>query len=104
MNIDTSLQTSLSTTPLRQPRIDPQAQDAQLRKVATDFEAAFVSEMLKYAGVAENNSAFNGGPGEDAFRSFLLREYAEEISGQGVMGLADKIYTELKEKVSPDAE
>ena len=72
------------------------ANDARLREVAQEFEAVFIGEMLKHIGLDEASNAFggefNGGAGEDAFRTFLVREYADAISDKGAFGLADKIY------------
>lgn len=76
------------------------AQDDALRAVAKEFETMFIAEMLKAAKVGETKGPFTGGHGEEAFRSFLVREYAGAISDQGGFGLADQLYQELKEKVA----
>lgn len=76
------------------------ADDAKLRQVAQEFEAVFIGEMLKHIGLdeaaGELGGDFTGGYGEDAFRTFLVREYADAISEKGAFGLADKIYNQLK--------
>jgi Rod binding domain-containing protein len=76
------------------------ANDTRLREVAEEFEAVFIGEMLKHIGLDEAANAFggefSGGHGEDAFRTFLVREYADAISEKGAFGLADKIYNQLK--------
>ena len=71
--------------------------DAQIRERAIEFEATFVSQMLKYSGLTES-LAKQAGSGGDAFTSFLIDEYANEIVDQGGFGLADKIYDQLKER------
>lgn len=80
--------------------LSPDASDAQLREAAKQFEIMFAAEMLKAAKVGETHGPFSGGYGEEAFRSFLVREYATSIAEQGTLGLATQIYQELKEKVA----
>ncbi|MCI4664451.1 MAG: rod-binding protein [Neomegalonema sp.] len=75
--------------------------DAALRKVSKEFEVAFVAEMLKAAKLGEVKGPFTGGHGEEAFRSFLIREYATAVSEQKQLGIADKLYEKLKQKVAP---
>ncbi len=82
------------------PTVSAGDNDARLREVAQEFEAVFIGEMLKSMGLDEAASGlggdFTGGHGEDAFRTFLVREYADAISEKGAFGLADKIYGQLK--------
>lgn len=78
--------------------------DDALRETAREFEAAFLAEMLKAAKLGEVKGPFTGGHGEEAFRSFLVREYADEMSRAGGIGLADKLYAEFKQKVTGHAE
>lgn len=60
----------------------------------------FIAEMLKAAKVGEVGGPFTGGHGEEAFRSFLVREYAEAIGAQGGLGMADQLYRDLQQKVA----
>ena len=78
--------------------------DAGLREAARQFEQVFIAEMLKQARIGENNSAFSGGHGEEAFRSFLVNGYAEQLSTAETFGLAEHIYAQLKEKADGNAE
>lgn len=75
-----------------------EAEDAALREAAREFEQVFIAQMLKQAKLGETQGAFSGGYGEEAFRSFLVDEYAEALTRAESFGLADKIYNELKEK------
>ncbi|MEL6979534.1 MAG: rod-binding protein [Pseudomonadota bacterium] len=75
--------------------------DAALRQAAQAFEQVFVAQMLQHAGIAEMKGPFSGGYGEDAFRSFLIDEYAAALSQNTNFGLADQIYAQLKERVAP---
>ncbi len=78
----------------------PADQGAALREAAESFEMMFIAEMLKAAKVGETDGPFTGGFGEEAFRSFLVREYADAVAEQGGFGLAEQIYRELQQKVA----
>lgn len=82
-----------STENLSAPRIS-EAREAELRESASQFEAAFVRQMLDYAGLAE---AFGAGEGQssEAFSSFLLDHLATEIAETGSFGLAETFYERL---------
>lgn len=64
----------------------------ELRSVAQAFEAAFLAEMLKSAGVGETPDAFGGGAGEDQFASFLREEHARLMTEAGGIGLAEQLF------------
>ena len=80
------------------------AEDPALREAARRFEQVFIAQMLKQAKLGENNSSFSGGYGEDAFRSFMVDEYAAALTKAESFGLADQIYAQLKQKADADAE
>lgn len=69
-----------------------------LRQAAEKMEAAFLSEMLKSAGVGKTPDAFGGGAGEDQFASFLRDAQAEEMVRAGGIGLSETLFHALKEK------
>ncbi len=77
--------------------------DPELRQAAEDFEAAFISQMLKFSGLAE---ALTKGGGEDvaAFTDFYIENYAEKIVESGGFGLANKFYDKLAAKQGRDLE
>lgn len=77
------------------PRPDP---DRAARLAAEDFEAAFLSEMLKHSGVNTMPSAFGGAAGEEAFASFLTEEYARLLAERGGIGLAEQVFEMLKQR------
>ena len=70
--------------------------DAKARQVAKDLEAAFVSQMLKSAGVGASTGPFSGGSGEDQFASFLRDAQAREMVKAGGIGLAESIFAAMK--------
>ncbi|MEM0988339.1 MAG: rod-binding protein [Pseudomonadota bacterium] len=80
------------------PPADDVVRDAQMRQLAQKFEATFLAEMLKYSGLGAQRGTFHGGAGEAGFSGFLTMEYAEQIADRGSLGIADKIYTSLKER------
>jgi peptidoglycan hydrolase FlgJ len=89
----------LSATPPPQAgRHDAALNDAALHKAAEQLEASFLAEMLKFAGAEKVPQDFGGGIGEQQFASFLGQAQAEAMVKHGGIGLADKLYTELKER------
>lgn len=91
------------TTPIQSPVTAsgglpiPTDPHAELREVAQDLEAAFLAEMLKYAGFGEarDEESFGGGIGEEQITSMLRNEHANAISARGGLGLAESIFQSL---------
>lgn len=76
----------------------------QIEESARDFEAMFVSEMIKpmFEGI-ETGGMFGGGKGEEIFRGFLIDEYGKMLAGTGQLGIADMVkqqMIEMQEKAS----
>lgn len=68
----------------------------QARKVAEDFEAVFISQMLQ--PMFQNLGAekpFGGGPSEAMWRSMQVDEYGKAISKAGGIGIADNVFREI---------
>lgn len=63
-----------------------------LREAARAMEAMFLAEMLGEAGLGKASEAFGGGPGEEAFGSFLTQEQARLLSERGGIGLAERLF------------
>lgn len=77
---------------------------AQIEESAKDFEAMFVSEMIKpmFEGL-ETDGMFGGGKGEEIFRGFMIEEYGKMIAATGQLGIADMVkqqMIEMQEKAS----
>lgn len=72
--------------------------DAKLRKAAEKLEASFLAEMLKSAGFGEARDSFGGGAGEAHFSSFLVDAQAQEMVRAGGIGLAEQIFSSLKDR------
>ncbi len=73
------------------------AKHAALRQAANDLEAAFLTEMLKSAGLGKARDSLGGGAGEDHFSSLLVREQAEAMTRAGGIGLAESLFNSLLE-------
>lgn len=69
--------------------------EAALMEKAKELEAAFLSEMLNYAGLKEQEGSFSGGIGEQQFSSFLRQEQAKLMVESGGIGLAQQIFESL---------
>lgn len=70
--------------------------ETRLDTVAKDFEAMFVSEMMKpmFAGIKPDDR-FGGGKGEEIFSGLMLQEYGKMIAETGQLGIATMIKQEL---------
>lgn len=85
------------------PGLNDKNQDQNLKNVAQTFEASFLAEMFKFAGVVKSREGLtSGGAGENAFSSLLTTQYAQEMSAHHSIGLAERIYSTLKERVNHD--
>lgn len=78
------------------------SRENQLREVANAFEAAFLSEMLKAAGLGKSRDAFGGGAGEEAFSSMMVEKQAKLMADQGGIGLSEHIFQSLWQKEFPN--
>ena len=80
-----------------------------IEQVAEDFEALFISEMMKpmFEGI-KPDPLFGGGKGEEIFQGLLQQEYGKLMAQTGQLGIADVIKQELiriqESKVDSNAE
>jgi Rod binding domain-containing protein len=72
--------------------------DATLRQAARRLEAAFLSEMMRHAGLGTPRDAFGGGIGEAQFASFLRDTQARAMADSGGIGLAESIFRALRDR------
>jgi Rod binding domain-containing protein len=84
---------------LATPHIIDQAKSqkfAEVEKVAREFEAVFISQMLQhmYASVP-TDGPFGGGHSEQVYRSMMVEEYGKSISESGGIGIAENITREI---------
>ncbi|MFN3834569.1 MAG: rod-binding protein [Glycocaulis sp.] len=68
----------------------------QARRVAEEFEAVFLAQLIEQMmGESTQSEMFGGGPGESAFRGMLNEEYAKVMARAGGIGLADDLTREI---------
>lgn len=84
---------TVATQPLTAEQL---AKRGQIEKTAQDFESSFLSVMLgqmfKDVGA---EAPFNGGAGEEAFKSFLSDAMAKQVSKTGGIGLSSRVAEEM---------
>ena len=68
----------------------------RMRETAEEFEASFLSQMLKpmFEGLS-TDGLFGGGEAEATWRSFLLDAMADQTVRAGGVGLADAVMSEM---------
>ena len=73
-----------------------QKNEAEIGKVAEDFEAFFASAYFEqmFSGI-QPDSVTGGGEGESMFRSLMIQEYGKAVAKQRVLGIADVVKRQL---------
>lgn len=68
----------------------------KMRKTAEDFEASFLSQMLKpmFEGLS-TDGMFGGGEAEGTWRGFLVDAMARQTVKAGGVGLADQVVAQM---------
>jgi len=68
----------------------------EIRRVAEEFEAMVLSELLQPVfNSLDTDGLGGGGDGEQMFRPMLIERYAQGMAKAGGIGLADSIVGEL---------
>ena len=76
-------------------------QQAQLKKVCSDFESLFVAQMMKdMRNAIPKEDLFHGGKAEEIYTSMLDEKYAIEISKNGSLGLGNHLYETLSKNLA----
>lgn len=70
----------------------------RLRDASHDLEKTFIAEMLKAARVSENSSPITGGPEGGHFSNYLHDHYAQAITRNNQIGLAEGIFQAMKNR------
>lgn len=70
-----------------------------LDEIAKEFEAVFLSEMVKpmFEGIETSDSMFGGGKGEEIFQGMMLNEYGEAIAEKDITGIQTLVKNKLIE-------
>jgi flagellar protein FlgJ len=68
----------------------------QARKIAQDFEAVFLGQMLQpmFQNI-ETAEPFGGGTSEKMWKAMQVEEYGKAIANSGGIGLADAVFREI---------
>ncbi|MBV9813520.1 MAG: rod-binding protein [Acetobacteraceae bacterium] len=86
---------TVSSPPTAAELSDPRT--ARIWKVAQDFEAMALGEMLKpmFKSVDTSQDPFGGGNAEATWRPMLIEEYAKGMERRGGIGLAAPVFRQL---------
>ncbi len=70
--------------------------DEKITQAAKDFEAMFITEMMKpmFEDI-KPDPFFGGGKGEEIFQGFMLEEYGKLMAETGQIGIADAVKAEM---------
>ena len=65
----------------------------KIEEAAKDFEAVFLTEMLKpmFAETNKPDPLFGGGQGEAVFNGFMVQEYGKLMAERGGIGIAEHV-------------
>lgn len=93
---DLSVSPGLLTPLAVAPTAAQAANAARIRRTAEEFEASFLSQMLKpmFEGLSTDGE-FNGGQAEGTWRSFMIDAMAKQAVKSGGIGLTNVVMTEM---------
>lgn len=78
------------------PLAGKKADMAKIDAAAQEFEAMFVTEMLKpMFEELEPDPFFGGGKGEEIFQGMMLQEYGKIVAERGGIGIAGHVKAEM---------
>lgn len=77
-------------------------EDEKLKEMCNEFEKYFLQQVYKSMKKTVNydNWLLNGGQGEEIFSEILEEKYIDAAVAQGGVGLAQKLYEQLKSPAS----
>jgi Rod binding domain-containing protein len=78
------------------PEVSGHVDPMSSRRIAEDFEAVFIGQMLQpMFRSMEAEAPFGGGHAEQIWQSLMVDEIGKAISAQGGIGLADHVQFEI---------
>ena len=78
------------------PKVGRAENISQARKVAEEFEAVFLGQMLQpMFNNIEAAEPFGGSSSEKMWRTMQVEEYGKAIAKSGGVGLADAVFREI---------
>lgn len=67
-----------------------------MRQAAEDFEAVFLTQMIKpMFDTLPTDTMFGGGQAENVYRGLMVEEFGKSVARNGGIGIADSVYREL---------
>jgi flagellar protein FlgJ len=92
------IQALQSSAAMKQPVVVSK-EDAKLKQACRDFEAIFLTYMLKkMRQTVSESKLISGGRGEEIFRDMRDEEISKDMSKSDGFGLSKMLYTELSAK------
>ena len=91
----------MQASQLKQQTADMVRNRERVEESARDFEAVFITEMMKpmFDGI-ETDGPFGGGKGEEIFRGIMLDEYGKNVASLNVVGIQTQVANKLIEMQS----
>ena len=98
-SLDMQMQTDMAMSQSRKtPNMENMgaANEAIMQKTAKEFEAMYISQMMRpmFEGT-EAEEPFGGGQSEKMWKSLQIDEYGKAISNAGGVGIADAVMREM---------
>ena len=85
--------TQIRPEPAGQPKT---AREISAKRSADEFEAIFISQMLKSMSVGlKTDGPFGGGKSEEIYRELMNEQLGKTVTSKGGIGLSDSIYREI---------
>lgn len=92
-----SLPASEATALAKKDDVSVEKKDSKAWQSAKDFEAAFITQMLTYSGLAKALTS-SGGEEVASFSQFYMEAIGADLAESGGFGLADQIYESIVKK------
>ena len=91
----------MQASEIKAPNASQEDNREKIEEIARDFEAVFITEMMKpmFEGL-ETDGPFGGGKGEEIFRGIMLDEYGKNVASLNVIGIQTQVANELIEMQS----
>ena len=82
-----------------------EAQKSELRKVAQEFEAIFIAQMLKVMReTIEESGLLEGGFGKSIYTELFDQEVSLSLARRGTLGISNILYDSLSQRPEPEQE
>lgn len=86
-------QNQIKPEPLGEPKT---AKELSAKRAADEFEAIFISQMLKSMSVGvKTDGMFGGGQSEEIYKDLMNEQLGKVMTSKGGIGMSDAIYREI---------